>query len=65
MAINISRKSKVRSENNISGTIQVPPNNTEIQIGDNLFVTCYRKKPFTKKQIENIEKYFGLKVKNL
>lgn len=39
--------------------------NYQIQIADNLFVNCRRKKPFTKRQMENIEKYFGFKVRKL
>jgi len=46
-------------------TVRKEPDNYEIQVADNFFVTCRRKEPFTKKQIENIEKYFGFKVRKI
>jgi len=46
-------------------TLKKEPDNVELKLGENFYITFRRKKPFTKKQIENIEKYFGFKVRNL
>ena len=66
--MSVRRKSLAKTEQNYEETkcvLQVEPNNYEIQIGDNFFVQLRRKKLFTKRQIENIEKYFGFKVRRL
>ena len=61
MSIRKKSRAAIEEEN----VIVREPDNVEVQVGENFFITFRRKKPFTKRQIENIEKYFGFKVKNL
>lgn len=44
--------------------IAIPDYNAEIDIGGTVII-LHREKPFTKRQIKHIEKYFGFKARNL
>ena len=55
---------KYSFDSSVVATVTVPNYNAEIDLGGTV-ISLYRDKPFTKRQIKHIRKYFGFEARNL